>query len=115
MTWLRWDASYLDHPQVVLMDWQGQVYFWVACMVCKLFSFRGKLPHKFADPRYIARRLPGMAVAEMEKGRTQAVDAGLMEEEEGGWRIIGWKKMQQELRLKLMLREEKMYAERVRD
>ena len=52
------------------------------------------MPHKFARPRYSARQMPAMEEAEMDKGRTQAIDAELIDEVESGWMIPGWKNAQ---------------------
>jgi len=98
MSWLRWDDSYLEHPQVEMMDWQGQVYFWVLCMVCKKFNFKGGLvPYQFAEPRYIARRMGAMPVDAMEAGQPQAINVGLIDDDcETGWRIEGWNRFQKD-------------------
>jgi hypothetical protein len=97
MTWLRWDASYFEHPQVSLMDWQGRVYFWAVCLICKKFEFRGgKVPFQYATAAYVARYFPGMDPAEMDAGRTQAINAGLFEEYSKGWEISGWKRLQKD-------------------
>jgi len=102
MPWLKWDASYTEHPQVCLMDWQGRMVYWLVCMVCKRFDKRGTLQLKFAAPAYLARLMPGLTAADMQAGIDQCVSAGLLDENEAGtaWVIDGWKNYQIDARSK---------------
>jgi hypothetical protein len=98
MPWLKWDASYTEHPQVMTMDWQGRVTFWIVCMVCKRFDRRGTLPLKYARPEYLSRLIGGMPVEDVSRGLDQCVSAGLLEENNAGtaWVIEGWNRYQKD-------------------
>jgi len=94
MPWLRWDAAYLNHPDVILLPFEGKVIFWQACMVCKLHDRRGVLPGKFTSPAFLALGL-GCEVSFARRGCVAVEASDLVKVGvDGSWEINGWKKLQ---------------------
>lgn len=95
MPWLKWDAEFCDHPQVVGVDWRGRVYFWQLCSVCKRKDFRGTVPKAYASEAYIASQLPGIDPQHMLSGKMLCEEAGLTRTEDDGSVVIdGWRRRQ---------------------
>lgn len=95
MTWLRLDAAYSMHPKVRGLPPTAKWLFVDLLCVAKMFTRGGELDDEHLSPAWLADRT-GFDTATIPAALDALVLAGLLDRREGGLRIHGWAKYQED-------------------
>ena len=94
MSWLRWEATYDTHPDVMEAGWEAAVTFERVARMVKLHGDGGVLPVKCWSARWLSRTT-GVPEDVLTRGMAACLSSTLLRpHESGGVEIPGWRRYQ---------------------
>ncbi|HEX21422.1 MAG TPA: hypothetical protein ENH19_02065 [Actinobacteria bacterium] len=96
MTWLRWDAEYDVHPDIIIVGWEAAVTFERVCRIVKKFNMRsGRIKEKYLTADYIHKTTSvPKEIIKIGLDNCLKGDEPLIAKDEDGYYIPGWSNYQ---------------------